>query len=330
MDPEGSRNGFWQLVKKGNTSSGVAAIGNTVIAIVKGIAAFITGNGAMFASTMHSIADAVNQMFVFVGSVLAEKKPTRRFPAGFGRVINIFCMVAVLVVTLMAYETIREGIHLVQHPVESHGFWLNFGVLLVSIIIDGYVLIKAMKEIVKESRVEAKGWSVVSASFRNVKRAAPPTRLVFYEDLVATLGAVLALVAVIFTAFADASALDGTMTIVIGLLMVVVAFRVGYDNMVGLIGVSAPPDVEDKVAKIIFSERQVTDIFQLRVLQEGRYYHVEGLIELKPGLTLADADDIKFKIRDRLLNDPDITDVTLGIVEDNGVQDWIPIEKRLN
>lgn len=157
-----------------------------------------------------------------------------------------------------------------------------------------------------------------------------PTRLVFYEDLVATLGAVLALVAVVFTAFADASALDGTMTIVIGLLMVVVAFRVGYDNMVGLIGVSAPPDVEDKVAKIIFGERQVTDIFQLRVLQEGRYYHVEGLIELKPGLTLADADDIKFKIRDRLLNDPDITDVTLGIVEDNGVQDWIPIEKRLN
>lgn len=330
MNPEGQpKIGFMQLIKKGNTSSGVAALGNTIIAIAKGITASVTGNGAMFASTMHSIADAINQMFVFFGSVLAEQKPTKRFPVGFGRVINIFCMIAVIVVTLMAYETIREGIHLIKHPAASHGFWLNVSVLVLSIIIDGYVLVKAMKEILKESRVEAQGSAIFSAAFRNVKRAAPPTRLVFYEDLVATLGAFLALVAVVFTAFTNASILDGIMTILIGLLMVLVAFRVGYDNMVGLIGVSAPPDVEDKVAKIIFSEKLVTDIVQLRVLQEGRYYHVEGLIELKPGMTLADADDIKFRIRDHLLNDPDITDVTLGIAEDAGVQDWKPQKNEL-
>ncbi|WP_256757936.1 cation diffusion facilitator family transporter [Cohnella sp. WQ 127256] len=330
MNPEGQpKTGFMQLIKKGNTSSGVAALGNTIIAIAKGLTASVTGNGAMFASMMHSIADAINQMFVFFGSVLAEKKPTKRFPVGFGRVINIFCMIAVIVVTLMAYETIREGIHLIKHPAASHGFWLNVSVLVLSIIIDGYVLVKAMKEILKESRVEAQGSAIFSAAFRNVKRAAPPTRLVFYEDLVATLGAFLALVAVVFTAFTNASILDGIMTILIGLLMVLVAFRVGYDNMVGLIGVSAPPDVEDKVAKIIFSEKLVTDIVQLRVLQEGRYYHVEGLIELKPGMTLADADDIKFRIRDHLLNDPDITDVTLGIAEDAGVQDWKPQKNEL-
>ncbi|MEK4328302.1 hypothetical protein MKX70_20945 [Paenibacillus sp. FSL R7-0312] len=56
----------------------------------------------------------------------------------------------------------------------------------------------------------------------------------------------------------------------------------------------------------------------------GRYYHVEGRIELKRGLTLADADDIKFKVRDKLLADPHISDVTLGILEDNGIQNWVP------
>jgi cation diffusion facilitator family transporter len=328
MDPDSKQNNFMTLLKKGNMSSATAAVGNTGLAIVKGIAAALTGSGAMFASTMHSVADAVNQGFVFAGSVLAEKKPTSRFPTGFGRVINIFCMIAVIVVTVMAYETIGEGIHLLRHPVESHGFWLNLIVLLLSIGVDGFVLIKAMKEIVRESRIEAKGLSIFAASFGNVGRAAPPTRLVFYEDLVATMGAFLALIAVVVTAVSDFELLDGISTILIGLLMVGVAFRVGYDNMVGLIGVAAPPDVEEKVSKIVFSDPNVTDIYQMRILQEGRYYHVEGLIELRPGMTLADADDIKFKVRDKLLHDPDIVDVTLGILEENGVRNWVPLKDR--
>ncbi|CAG7630688.1 cation diffusion facilitator family transporter [Paenibacillus allorhizosphaerae] len=322
MNKAASPDSFWSLIKKGNMSSATAALGNTFLAVVKGIAAALTGNGTMFASTMHSIADAVNQAFVFVGSVLAEKQPTRRFPTGFGRLVNIFCMVAVIVVTVMAYETIREGFHLVQHPVSSTGFVLNLIVLLLSVAVDGYVLWKAMKEINHETRSDAKGTAIFSASFRNVKRAAPPTRLVFYEDLVATTGALLALIAVVIIALTSFVILDGVFTIAIGLLMVFVAFRVGYDNMVGLIGVAAPREVEDKVATAILSEPHVTDIYQMRILQEGRYYHVEGLIELKPGLALADADDIKFKVRDMLLQDPDITDVTLGILEDNGVKNW--------
>jgi len=329
MDPEPEeRDNLWSLIKKGNTSSAAAAVGNTFLAAMKGVAVGITGNGAMFASMMHSIADAVNQAFVFTGSVLAEKKPTRRFPTGFGRVINLFCMVAVIVVTIMAYETIVEGIHLIRNPVHSSGFWLNFGVLVLSLSVDGYVLLKAMKEIVHESRASASGLGVIGIAFKNVKRAAPPTRLVFYEDLVATLGALLALIAVVVTALTDFAMLDGVSSILIGLLMIAVAFRIGYDNMVGLIGVAAPPDVEQRVADIIFAETSVTDIYQMRVMQEGRYYHVDGLIELKSGLSLADADDIKFKIREQLLKDPDITDVTLGIIEDNGVKNWVPIQHR--
>ncbi|WP_150271602.1 cation diffusion facilitator family transporter [Paenibacillus tepidiphilus] len=320
-----NRETLGSLIKKGNKSSGSAAIGNTCIAVVKGVAFAVTGSGSMFATMMHSIADAVNQMFVFSGSVLAEKRPTRRFPDGFGRVINLFCMVAVIVVTIMAYETMLEGWHLLQHPnTESKGYWINVLVLVLSIATDGFVWVKAMNEVLHDARVEAKGFGKFAASLRNVKRAAPPTRLVFYEDMVATSGGLLALIAVLVTALTDFKLLDGVSSILISFMMVGVAFRVGYDNMVGLIGVAAPPEIEERVSQIIFDEPLVTDIYQLRILQEGRYYHVEGLIELKRGMTLADADDIKFKVRDKLLADPYISDVTLGILEDNGVRNWVP------
>ncbi|WP_424765482.1 cation diffusion facilitator family transporter [Paenibacillus sp. sgz302251] len=311
------------LLKKGNTSSATAALGNTGLAVIKAIAASISGSGTMFASAMHSVADAVNQGFVFFGSVLAERAPTKRFPTGFGRVINLFCMIAVIVVTIMAYETFHKGVKLLQHPEEATNFWLNFIVLLIAIVIDSSILLKAMKEIIKETRSDAKGFGIFASAFRNANRAAPPTRLVFYEDIVATLGAVFALTAVMFAQFSSFKAMDGIATILIAFLMIGVAFKVGYDNMVGLIGVAAPKDVEERIAEMILSGNDVTDINRLRITQEGRRYHVDAYIELHKGLSLADATVIMQRLRDKLLTDTDISDITLGILDDNGVNTWI-------
>ena len=319
----------WELLQKGNAASFSAALGNLFLVILKGIAAFTSGSGAMFAEAMHTGADAINQIFVFIGSILAERKPTPRFPTGFGRLINVFCMGAVIVVTIMAYETVLEGIHLIQYPTSIGYLWLTIFSLVTSMAIDGYVLLKAMREILRETRTEAKGFALIPVALKNVKRASPPTRLVFYEDLVATFGALLALGAIIITRFTPLKALDGIATIIIGFLMGGVAFRVGYDNMIGLIGVSAPKEVEDSVSQIILSDPDVTDINKMRILQEGRFYHVESYIELRPGLTLAKADSIKSRIRDLLLAYEDVTDVTLGIIEDNGVKDWRPAKQTL-
>lgn len=312
------------MIKKGNTSSAVAMAGNAVLAAAKGAAAAFTGSGAMFASAMHSLADAVNQGFVFVGSVLSERRPSPRFPVGFGRVINIFCMIAVIVVTIMAYETIHEGIHLLQHPGEaSNGFWINVGVLILNIVIDGAILIKASKEILKEARApKASGFALMPAAFKNVGRAAPPTRLVFYEDIVAVIGAFLALIAVIVVAFTNFALIDGLVTTLIGLLMILVAFRVGYDNMIGLIGVSAPQDVEDKVSAAILSDADAVDIKEMRIIQEGRYYHVDATVELRTGLTLGEADDIMLRLEQQLLLVPDIADAAVSIIEDDGQTSW--------
>lgn len=314
----------FEAIKKGNRSSGIATVGNVGLAIIKWIAAVISGSGAMFAEAMHSLADAVNQGFVFTGSILAERKPTRRFPSGFGRLINVFCMLAVIVVTVMAYETILEGIHLIQHPVQTSKLLLALSILLISISVDGYVLFKAFREIARETQTKAQGLTLISNAFRNVGRAAPPTRLVFYEDLVATAGAILAFLAILISHYSKYKLLDGIAAVIIGLMMGGAAFKVGYDNMVGLIGVAAPLEVEEKIAQIILSDPDVRDINKMRIIQEGRFYHTESYIELRYGLSLAEADDIKFRVRDSLLASPEISDVTLGIIEDNGVKDWNP------
>ncbi|KGX89890.1 cation diffusion facilitator family transporter [Pontibacillus marinus] len=318
-----------ELFKKGNKSSATAAGGNLIIAIAKTIAAVVSGSGAMLATALHSYADTINQGFVYFGSVLAQKNPTPRFPTGFGRVINLFVMVAVLIVTVLGYESVKEGWHLIQHPKESGAFWLNISVLILNVVIDGGILIKVMKEINKEARDESvSGFQIIPGAIRNLPDATPPTRLVFFEDVVAVTGAFLAIIAVIVTTFTNFAMLDGISTLLIGVLMLAVALRIGYENTLGLIGVSAPKDVEEDVGYMILEHDQVEDIRKLRVVKEGRAYHVEAMLELTPGLSLAEADDIKFKVWDKLLNSPDISDVTLGIIESNEKKDWDPDQKE--
>jgi divalent metal cation (Fe/Co/Zn/Cd) transporter len=236
--------------------------------------------------------------------------------------VNLFVLVAVIVVSIMAYETILKGWKLIQDPHPSTNLLLNIGIMILAILVDGFILIKAMKEIVHETRSKATGFGIVKESFKNVSLAAPPTRLVFYEDLIATSGALLALVSIVLADLTGAYILDGIGTLLIGILLVVVAFKLGIENTRGLIGVAAPKVVEDRIAETILSDKDVVDIKELRILQEGRRYHVESYIELKEGFTLADADDIKFRVRDTLLEDPDIGDVTMGILETDHVKTW--------
>src|SRR5690625_3706790 len=113
-----SRNGMLviTLIKKRNFSAAITTMENLVIAIIKIIVSYISGNGTMFATAMHSIADTVNQSFVYTGSILSEMSPSSRFPTGFGRIINIVCMLAVIIVTLLAYYTIKSGWEILMPP----------------------------------------------------------------------------------------------------------------------------------------------------------------------------------------------------------------------
>src|SRR3954454_1451069 len=135
-----------KLLKEGNKPSLIAAIVNTIIAILKAIAFFFTGNVAMFAEMMHSFGDAANQFFVFIGSALSKKAPTPKYPNGFGRVVNLVCLGAVIIVGIMSYEAVKEGWHHVMNPVESGGFLINLSVLGIAVILEFAVLYKAGKE----------------------------------------------------------------------------------------------------------------------------------------------------------------------------------------
>jgi cation diffusion facilitator family transporter len=312
---------LFRLLKKGNKSAMIAAIVNTIIAIAKGVAYMFTGNVAMFAETMHSLGDAANQFFVFVGSALSKKSPTDRFPNGFGRLVNLVLLGAVLIVGIMAFETIQEGYHHILHPAESGGFLINVGVLAFALILEIYVLYKAMKEVMHEVGEEATGLSVVFKSFAHLGRAKPATKLVFMEDMVATSGGLLAIIAVVVSHFTGILWVEGAASILIGLMMFFVVGRVFLDNAAGVLG-RADEEMEEKIGLLVMADPDVKDIQGLAVIKEGEDLHVELEIEIDPNLTIAAADDIKDRLQEKIMAEKGVVDVTIEFDEEDDIVTW--------
>lgn len=309
------------ILRQGNKSSLIAAVVNTIIAAVKGVAYFYTGNVAMFAETMHSLGDAANQFFVFIGSALSKKLPTDRYPNGFGRLVNLVLLGAVIIVGIMSYETIKEGYHHILHPTESKGILINILVLGVAVLLESYVLFKAMKEVLHETNVEAKGMAIISKSFGHLERAKPATKLVFMEDFVATLGGVIAIIGILLAYFAGFHAAEGIASILIGLMMFFVVGRVFLDNAKGVLG-EADDDLEEVIAKYILTQPEIKDIQTLYAVKEGEDFHIEMKLEIDPNLSVGEAGQIKDRIEAKIFEMKGVTDVIIEFDEDDGIRSW--------
>ncbi|MCZ8535182.1 cation diffusion facilitator family transporter [Psychrobacillus psychrodurans] len=312
---------LFKLLKDGNKPSLLAAIVNTIIALLKGGAFFFTGNVAMFAEMMHSIGDAANQFFVYIGSSLSKKAPTPRFPNGFGRLVNLVCLGAVIIVGILSYETIIEGWHHIQHPTESTGVAITLSVLAIAIVLEFVVLYKAGKEILHEVGVKGTLLSPLTTSFANLSRAKPATKLVFMEDLVATSGGILAFVAVLISHFTGFLQAEGIASIMIGIMMFYVVGKVFLDNARGALG-ETDEQMLVHIAHIVSENEHVKDIQKLEVIKEGEYLHVEIVIEIDPQYTFAEVDDIRDNIKELILTQQGVTDITISFDEDDGIRTW--------
>lgn len=312
---------IFQLLKGGNKSSLLAAIVNTILGTIKAIAFVFTGNVAMFAEMMHTFGDAANQFFVFIGSALSKKAPTPKHPNGFGRLVNLVCLGAVIIVAILSYETIKEGWHHMLHPTaHSEGIWIALLVLAIGFVLEFSVLHKAAKEILHEVGVDGKGIPVIKSA-KYLNRAKPATKLVWMEDLVATSGNVLAFFAIIIAYFTDFYRLEGIVSIIIGCMMFYVVGKVFLDNARGAIG-ETDEEMLVHIGNLVMEDPNITDIARLEVVKEGEFLHVELVAEADPNLSLAYLDDVRDNLTEILLSQKGVTKVTIAFDEDDQVTQW--------
>ena len=286
----------------------VALLANAGIAVAKGVAAAITGSTAMFAETVHSVADTGNEVLLLV----AHRRGRRRAEPGTlsrGREAYFWAMLAAIGVFVVgSVIAIFEGIHELIHPIPAESFAVAYVVLVVAFVLEGVSFLRATRQL----HGEAAGLD--RSLLEHVRLTSDPTtRAVFAEDAAALIGNVLALVGIALHQVTGSVVPDALASIGIGLVLAGVAFFLVERNRDFLVGEEVAPAGKQRIAEALAAWPGVVEVRDLVVTFTGPdEVWVVARVDIDDSLSGAQVEELAAGIERRLVTrEPAITRVDI-------------------
>ncbi|MFN3604255.1 MAG: cation diffusion facilitator family transporter [Leptonema sp. (in: bacteria)] len=260
-----------------------AFLANLGIGITKLFAALYTGSGSMLAESIHSFADTSNQVLLFIGLKRAKRPPDEQHPLGYGKTIYFWSfLVAIMLFSIGGIVSIYEGMHKIQNPKEIESVWIALTVLGISIILETFSLIGALKEI-NEIKEEKSLLYWLNHS-KNVELV-----VVFGEDVAALLGLIIAFVFVFLSSVFSDPFYDAIGSITIGVLLITVSFMISIRIKSMIIGESANLEIKEKIQEIIKEFPNVIYVFRIITVQLGPDIMISLKVKIRQDLSLEQA-----------------------------------------
>jgi cation diffusion facilitator family transporter len=302
------------MAEESKTAVIAALGGNLALAILKGIAAAVTGSAAMLAETFHSIADTGNQVLLAVGMRLATRPPDRAHPFGHGKDIYFWAfVVSMLLFNVGGAFAIWEGIHALRTPdaAMSRNVAWAYGVLAGAFVFESASFVVAIRSLEKVKR------DLTFREFWHVNRD-PTLMTVVLEDGAALVSILVAATGLTLRQLTGAEFWDGIASLLIGGILIAVALLLGFENYSLLIGEAAPPKIERKIREIASHDEAVARVVGLRTMHVGpESILVVLIVKFRDDLDVPDVEAAVARLHAAIVDalGEDTTDPRLVIVE---------------
>jgi cation diffusion facilitator family transporter len=240
-----------------------ALFANGVIAILKFVAAIMTGSSGMMAEALHSVADTTNQVFLLLGLRFFKRPASKKHPFGYGKERFFWSFIAaIFIFGVGATYAIYEGFVKLRHPHPPERLEWAYWVLAISFVLESGSIALAIYQEVKEAHHEGLTF------FAYLKESKDPTaKTVIFEDSAALLGIMIAAAGIYITDHHlgpnDGAYWDGLASILIGVVLAVVAFVLGRTSRALLLGESANPKNRQAIKQAIESHPNVVKVIEL-------------------------------------------------------------------
>ncbi|HJM16228.1 MAG TPA: cation diffusion facilitator family transporter [Flavobacteriales bacterium] len=237
---------------------------NFFIAIVKTIISAITSSSAMFSEAIHSFVDSANQFILWFGIKQSKKVNKKVYPLGRGKEEYYWTLVvAVLIFTIGGLVSIEHGIEALYHPKKLENLYISIIVLVISVILESYVLFKAVKQLREETEENKSIVKLLKDSTDG------PLIAIVVEDFAATTGLLIALVGTLISNFTGNPMYDAISSILIGLLLMISGLFLGYEMKHLITGESISEIKKDKIRDLISSNENILEIISLKIISIG-------------------------------------------------------------
>jgi len=282
----------------GNKAVIAALLGNLTIAVFKYFAAWMSGSSSMLAEGHHSLADTTNQVLLLIGLKRSKAAPTERHQFGTGKAQFFWSfIVAVVLFGVAGGLAIKGGFQKVFHPEPITNVGWSYLAIAIGIFFDGLALRLAYQAL--RQRMEAEGETSLVQAFRECTDATIIT--VLMEDAMALIGLVLAGVGIAVARATGWYALDGYVSILIGLMLMVFALVLALEVKSLLLGEGLPSRVVMRIRAAVQSESKVKSVVDVRTMVLGAQETLVGLeVVFEPSATVAELESVIDDIERRI------------------------------
>ncbi len=243
---------------EGNRSVIAALFGNTFVTIIKTIVAISSGSASMFAESVHSFADTLNQSLLLIG--LKRSRRPADDSRGYGYGIERFfwslisaCGILFIGAGVTVYHSIDS---LLKHDINAiHDYnYFTILVLCIAFFVEGITLIIAIRELKGKNKLSKKIFT----------EADPVTLAVVYEDSAAVVGVLVALTAQVLMHFTGNNIYDGIGGIIVGLILGFLAIILIIKNHHYIIGKSLDDDTTEEITELLLEDPCIENISEFK------------------------------------------------------------------
>lgn len=240
-----------------------ALLCNALIAVLKFLAAGITGSSGMMAEALHSLADTTNQIFLLLGLRFYQRPASEKHPFGHGKERFFWSFIAaIFIFGVGATYAIYEGVVKLYHPHVPENLGWAYGVLAASFAIEGASIALAIYQERREARHEGMAFAEYLRESKD-----PTAKTVLFEDSAALVGILIAAAGLYLTEHQmgpqKGAYWDGVASISIGVVLAVVAFTLGRSSRGLLLGEAATEKVRGRIEQAILSHPNVCEVVEL-------------------------------------------------------------------
>ena len=242
----------------------VAGGANLLVGLVKLVAGILSGSSAMLAESAHSAADTLDQLFLLTSLKAADRPADERHPFGHGQERYFWSLLAAFGIFVAGGGfSIFEGILSMSSTSRESPLWA-YVALAVSILAEGTSFVRAFLQV----RAEARRSHVQVIDQVNTSPDIT-VKVALFEDSAAVIGLLFAAAGVVLRQVTGSPVWDGSASIAIGVLLIVVAVKLGMDSKELLIGRAASPEVQRLIREEIESKPGVDALLELQTMHIG-------------------------------------------------------------
>ena len=274
----------------------IAGLANVFVGVIKLAAGLLTGSSAMMAEAAHSAADTINQAFLLTSVHQGKRPADASHPFGYGQERYFWSLLAAFGIFVAGGGfSILEGI-LALGREGSGDLLIAYIALALAGVAEGTSFIRAYSQLRGEARRDRTGL------VEHVQRSPDTTvKAALFEDTAAMIGLVLAAVGLALRQLTGSGVWDAAASMAIGVLLIVVAVKLGLDSRDLLIGRAADPDEQQVIREVVEGMPGVDALVELLTMRLGPdQLLVAAKVDFSGDITGDEAEDLASKIDGQL------------------------------